>query len=168
MRVAQSRPALCDPMDILSMEFSRPEYWSGYFSLLQGMFPIQGLNPGLPHCGKILYQLSHQESPRILEWVDYSFSSGSSRSRNWTRVSCFAGEFFTNQLNYQGSPLTWCAVKPISWYWIVLKKKKVFTEGQARRRGNSCSEDSQMAFKEGVLKGSLGVWIAGCLISTML
>ena len=111
-------------MDILSMKFSRPEYWSGYFSLLQGMFPIQGLNPGLPHCGKILYQLSHQESPRILEWVDYPFSSGSSRPRNWTRVSCFAGEFFTNQLNYQGSPLTWCAVKPISWHWIVLKKKK--------------------------------------------
>ena len=33
-------------------------------SLLQGIFPTQGLNPGLPHCGWILYQLSHQESPR--------------------------------------------------------------------------------------------------------
>ena len=31
-------------------------------SLLQGIFPIQGLNPGLPHCRRILYHLSHQGS----------------------------------------------------------------------------------------------------------
>ena len=47
-------------------------------SLLQGIFPTQVSNPGLPHCRWILYQLSHQESPRILEWVAYPFSSGSS------------------------------------------------------------------------------------------
>ena len=35
----------------------------GSFSLLQGIFPTQGLNPGLPHCKWILYQLSHQVSP---------------------------------------------------------------------------------------------------------
>ena len=28
------------------------------FSLLQGIFPTQGSNPGLPHCRQILYQLS--------------------------------------------------------------------------------------------------------------
>ena len=50
----------------------------GSLSLLQGIFPTQGPNPGLPHCRWILYQLSHQESPRILEWVAYLFSSGSS------------------------------------------------------------------------------------------
>ena len=32
----------------------------GSLSLLQGLFPTQGLNPGLPHCRQILYQLSHQ------------------------------------------------------------------------------------------------------------
>ena len=41
-------------------------------SLLQGIF--QGLNPGLPRFRWILYQLSHQGSPRILEWVAYPFS----------------------------------------------------------------------------------------------
>ena len=51
----------------------------GSCSLLQGIFPTQGLNPGLPHCRQILYQLSHQGSPRILEWVAYPFSSGSLR-----------------------------------------------------------------------------------------
>ena len=29
-------------------------------SLLQGIFPTQGLNPGLPHCRWILYQLSYE------------------------------------------------------------------------------------------------------------
>ena len=35
----------------------------GSHSRLQGIFPTQGLNPGLPHCRLILYYLSHQGSP---------------------------------------------------------------------------------------------------------
>ena len=34
----------------------------GSHSLLQGIFPTQGLNPGLPHCRRIRYHLSHQGS----------------------------------------------------------------------------------------------------------
>ena len=56
----------------------------------------QGSNPGLLHCRRILYQLSHNGSPRILEWVAYPFSRGSSRPRNQTGVSCIAGRFLTN------------------------------------------------------------------------
>ena len=37
----------------------------GSLSLLQGIFPTQGLNPGLLHCRQILYQLSHKWSPLI-------------------------------------------------------------------------------------------------------
>ena len=37
--------------------FSRQEYWS---ALLQGIFPIQGLKPGLLPCRQIIYHLSHQ------------------------------------------------------------------------------------------------------------
>ena len=65
-------------------------------SLLQGIFPTQGSNPGLPHCRRILYQLSHKGSPRILEWVAYPFFNGSSQPSNRTGVSCSAGGFFTN------------------------------------------------------------------------
>ena len=36
----------------------------GSLSLLQGIFPTQGWNPGLPHCRQILYQLSHKGSSR--------------------------------------------------------------------------------------------------------
>ena len=68
----------------------------GSLSLLQGIFPTQELNPGLSHCRQILYQLSHKGSPRILEWIAYPFSSGSSQPRNQTGVSCIAGGFFTN------------------------------------------------------------------------
>ena len=79
--VAQLRPALCNPMDC-----SLPGYClHGIFQakvvewvtipLLQGIFPTQGLNPSLPYCRQncrqILYHLSHQGSPRILEWVAY-------------------------------------------------------------------------------------------------
>ena len=59
----------------------------GSLSLLQGIFPTQGLNPGLLHRRWILYQLSHKGSPRILEWVVYPFSRGSSRTRNQAGVS---------------------------------------------------------------------------------
>ena len=36
----------------------------GSLSLLQGIFPTQGSNPGLLHCRWILYQLSHKGSPK--------------------------------------------------------------------------------------------------------
>ena len=68
----------------------------GSLSLLQGIFPTQGSSPGLLHCRWILYPLSHQGSPRILEWVAFPFSSRSSRPRNLTGVSCTAGGFFTS------------------------------------------------------------------------
>ena len=82
------------PWTIQSTEFSRLEV--GSLFPFQGIFPSQGFNPGLPHCRWILYQLSHQGSPRILEWEAYPFSRGSSWPRNWTGVSCTAGRFFTN------------------------------------------------------------------------
>ena len=65
----------------------------GSLFLLQGIFPTQGSNPGLPHWRQILYQLSHKGSPRR---VAYPFSSISAWSRNQTRVSCIAGGFFPN------------------------------------------------------------------------
>ena len=68
----------------------------GSLSLLQWIFPTQESTQGLLHCRQILYQLSHKGSPRILEWVAYPSSSRSSWPMNQTRVSCIAGEFFTN------------------------------------------------------------------------
>ena len=38
---------------------------AGIHSLLQEIFPAQGLNPDLPHCRWILYHLSHQGTPKL-------------------------------------------------------------------------------------------------------
>ena len=64
----------------------------GSFSLLQGIFPTQGSNPGFPHCRWILYHLSHKGSPGILEWVAFPISRGSSQHQ--TGVFCIAGGFY--------------------------------------------------------------------------
>ena len=67
--VAQLCPTLCDPMDCSppgsSVHGDSPGKKTGVGShaLLQGIFPTQGSNPGLPHCRRILYRLSHQGSP---------------------------------------------------------------------------------------------------------
>ena len=97
MKVAQSSGNLCDPMDYIIHEIlqARILKWVA-LPLSRGIFPTQGLNPGLLHCKWILYQLSQQGSRSILEWVDYPFSSWSSWHRDWTRVSCVAGRFFPN------------------------------------------------------------------------
>ena len=54
--------------------FSSKNTGLGCYALLQGILATQGLYPGLPHFREILYYLSHQGSPRILEWVAYPFS----------------------------------------------------------------------------------------------
>ena len=57
----------CDPWAIafqalLSMEFSRQEYWSGLPFPLQAILPTQGVNLGFLNCRQTFYHLSHQGS----------------------------------------------------------------------------------------------------------
>ena len=64
-------PTFCDPRDCSppgsSVHGDSPGKNTrvGCHALLQGIFPTQGSNPGLPHCGWILYPLSHKGSPLI-------------------------------------------------------------------------------------------------------
>ena len=87
----------------------------GSLSLLQGTFPTQGSNPGVLHCGLILYQLSHKGSPRILEWVAYPFSRGSSWPRNRTRVSALQADSLPTELS--GKP---CSYLPSTLHSVFL------------------------------------------------
>ena len=98
VKAAQLCLTLCDPMNYTVHGFLHAKIleWVAV-PLHQGIFPTQGLNPDLPCWGRILYQLSHHGSPlRILEWVAYPFSSGSSWPRNRTRVFHTAGGFITS------------------------------------------------------------------------
>ena len=124
--VAQSCPTLGDPTDCSppgsSVHGDSPGKNTGVdcYALPQRNFPTQGLNSGLPHCRQIIYQVSHQGSPRILEWVAYPFPRGSSQPRNWTKVSCITGRFFTNWTIRE-------ALSPyiVAYLWIETPDKKI-------------------------------------------
>ena len=99
------------PRAIQSMEFSRAEYWSGYLSLLQGIFPTQGSNPGLLHCRWILYQLSHRWSPGILKCsLSLLQRIFLTQELNWSLLRC---RQILYQLSSQGSPVN--ARKAVNW-----------------------------------------------------
>ena len=65
---SESRPIVSDSLQPHGLYIYSP--WNspgqntgvGSCSFLQGLYPTQGSNPGLPHCRQILYQLSHQVS----------------------------------------------------------------------------------------------------------
>ena len=68
----------------------------GSLSLLEGIIPTRGLNPGLPDCRWILYQQSQKGSLIILKLVAYSFSSGFSDPGIELRSPALQVDFFTN------------------------------------------------------------------------
>ena len=74
----------------------------GSLYLLQGIFSTQESSPGLLQCRQILYQLSQNGSPGILEWVAYPFSSRSSDLG--IKPGLLHCRQFLYQLSYQGSP----------------------------------------------------------------
>ena len=73
MKVTQSCPTLW-PHGLYS-PWNSPGQNTGVggLSLLQGIFPTQGSNPGFTHCRWILYQLSHKGSPKWCLGQDFLF-----------------------------------------------------------------------------------------------
>ena len=67
VKAAQSCATLCNTMDgtrlLCPWDSPGKNTRVGCYSLFQGIFPTQGLNPGFLHCRQILYHLSHQGSP---------------------------------------------------------------------------------------------------------
>ena len=96
-KISQSCQILCEPTDYTGRDILQARILERVASsLLQGIFPTERSNPSLLHSWWILYQLSHQTSPRILESVAYPFPRGSSQPRNRTGASYLAGRFFTS------------------------------------------------------------------------
>ena len=66
VKVTQSCPTLCDAMDysVHGILQAKILEWVA-FPFSRGFFQTQGSNLGLPHCRRILYQLSHKGSPPV-------------------------------------------------------------------------------------------------------
>ena len=79
----------------LSMGFSRQEYWSGLLCPPPGDLPNPGIKPRSSALQADSLPSEPLGKPKITG-VAYPFCSGSSQSRNWTRVSCIPGGFFTS------------------------------------------------------------------------
>ena len=84
--VSDSVMSDCDPVDgslpgssVHGILQARIQEWGCHF-LLQGIFPTQESNPGLPHCRQILYHLSHQGRPRERGGMEKGLTKGGSRS----------------------------------------------------------------------------------------
>ena len=86
---SESRSVMSDSLQPhgLYSPWNSPGQNTGVGSLFLLLLPTQGLNPGLPHCRQILYQMNHQGSARILEWVAMPASKGSSQTRDQTQAS---------------------------------------------------------------------------------
>ena len=84
---SESRSVVCNsswPHGLYS-PWNSPDQNTGVSSLLQGIFPTQGPNPGLLHCRQLLYQLSHKGStsePASLTWA-LSDSQSRNRRSSW-------------------------------------------------------------------------------------
>ena len=90
----------------------------GSLSLLQGIFPTQGSNPGLPHCRQILYQLSHRGgSKQMLLLLSRSVVSNSVRPIEGSPLSSSVPGIL------QARTLEWVAISFSSaWKWKVKVK----------------------------------------------
>ena len=73
----------------------------GSHSLLQEIFPTQGLNPGFPHCRQILYQLSHKEGQEY--WSGEPIPSPEDLPNPGIKLGSPALQAILYQLSYQGN-----------------------------------------------------------------
>ena len=118
--IARSRTRLSEWTElnwtIQSMEFSRPEYWSGY----PFPSPRDHLNPGIksrtPALQADSLSAEPKGKPKNTGVGTYSFSSGSSQPKNWTRVSCISGGFFTNWAIREAMKRNICIIFQISFH----------------------------------------------------
>ena len=75
VKVAQSCQTFCDPMD-LSMEFSRPEYWSGQPFPSPGNLPNPGIEPRSLALQADSLSVEPQEKPKNTDGGSLSLVQG--------------------------------------------------------------------------------------------
>ena len=101
---SQSRQTLRDPMEC-SLPGSSVHQNTGVGSPFPspGDLPNPGSEPRSPALQVDFLPSEPPGNTRILEWVAYTFSGGSSQPRNWSGVSCIVGRFFTSWATREAS-----------------------------------------------------------------
>ena len=99
VKVAQTCLTLCDPWN---STWNSPGQNTGVgsLSLLQGIFSTQGLNPGLPHCRQILYQLSHKDIIKVLNRFTHHYLEIPLPGCYLTRNICWMPTRFSGHLRF--------------------------------------------------------------------
>ena len=87
------------------------KYIPNYSMLVIPFVKVAELCPTL--CDPVDYTVHGMLQARILEWVVFPFSRGSSQPKNWTKVSCIVGRFCTS----------W-ATREAIWFLLILKMIK--------------------------------------------
>ena len=117
MLVALSCPTLCDSMELTKLlcpwDSPGKNTGVGCYSILQGIFPTQGSNPGLLHCRQILCHLSYRGGPKIHYFkvsfaLTYFHVSRDNIDKEILDLYCFLVLLSIKQ------PLKWSEVKSLS------------------------------------------------------
>ena len=91
------------PRTIQSMQFSRPEYWSGQPFPSSGHLPNPGIEPRSPNCRQFLYQLSHKGSPSIDCWGPRALSTMAASELCYIQPT---SSHFLSKANYPNVPVS--------------------------------------------------------------
>ena len=95
----------------------------GSLSLLQGIFPTQGSNPGLPHCRWILYQLSHKGSPSLQDNLLYIHmrvgGKGIARVPSWRGSYIWCGRAYFLPVEEQVCLVMGAPWRPTGWWHLL-------------------------------------------------
>ena len=70
--------------------------WAIVIDIYKLLMKVKVTQSRLTLCDPMDYTVHGILQARILEWVAFLFSKGSSQPRDQTQVSCIAGRFFTN------------------------------------------------------------------------
>ena len=127
-----SHSVMSDPATWWTVVYQAPLPWDspgkntgvGCHCLLQGIFPTQGLNPGLLHCRQTLYPLSHQGSQKLQTAFQSSYTTSQSALKSihvftWKKCLCGFGIRFklnlwelSSSLLLSHLPFTFCLPFP--------------------------------------------------------
>ena len=122
---------LCNPMDCSLPGSSNPWDFPGKSTgvgchfLLQGIFPTQGLKPGLSHCKQILYHLSHQGSPILLLLLYIAINKPCICSQKWGWQSIYRAlnESLKGDTNWQSCNCVYHCI----WHTVDARQISVFS-----------------------------------------